>query len=91
MKKDEKLIFFFSVLLPFREVRKLVALIRIKLASFTFQLVQIIAGGIIWRTWSSIEGFRTMNTRGLNGRTQVCQTAQQISQPTKGSEACKGI
>lgn len=52
------------------------ALIRIKFASFAFQLVHIVTGGIVRRTWSSIEGFRTMDARRLNRRTQVCQTAQ---------------
>lgn len=58
------------------KVRHLTRLIRIKLASFTFQLIHIVTGDIVRRTWSSIEGFRTMNARRLNRRTQVRQAAQ---------------
>lgn len=58
-----------------KKVLRFARLIRIKFASFAFQLIHIVTGDIIRRTWSSIEGFRTMNARRLNRRTQVRQAA----------------
>lgn len=52
------------------------SLIRIKFAPVTFQLVHVVTGGIGGRSCSSIEGFRTVDTGGLDRRTQVRQTAE---------------